>query len=98
MANKNISLRCFLTGLGTGFAVAVLFAPRSGSATRHFIGRTAQEGTESLKANAAAGREYIERQGAKLRDRAKAVVGRGPEAPVAQRYESAELAGTSRGD
>jgi gas vesicle protein len=98
MANKNSFLRCFLTGLGTGITLAILFAPRSGGATRHFIGRKAHEGTETLKAKAAAGRDYIERQGAELRDRAKELVGRGAEAPVGPRYESAEVAGTSHGD
>ncbi len=84
MANKKISALCFfLTGFGTGIALAILFAPRSGGATRHFIGRKAQEGTDMLEAKAAAGRDYLKRQAAELRARAK--------------YESAELAGTPSG-
>jgi gas vesicle protein len=75
MANKNISSSCFLIGLGTGMALAIFFAPRSGGATRHFISRKAQEGTEMLKAKAAAGRDYIERQGAELRGQVKDMIG-----------------------
>jgi len=90
MAGKNVFAGCFLTGLGTGIALALLFAPRSGGATRQFIGRKTQEGTDILKAKAAAGRDYIERQGAELRARAKQAVGGSG--------ESAEVAGTARGD
>jgi hypothetical protein len=65
MADKNVSALChFLTGFGTGIALAIFFAPRSGGATRHFIGRKAQEGTDLLKAQVAAGRDYLERQAA----------------------------------
>jgi gas vesicle protein len=74
MANRQISSSCFLIGLGTGIALTVLFAPRSGRATRHSISRKAKEATDMLQAKAAAGRDYIERQGAELRDRAKEVV------------------------
>lgn len=100
MAHKNISSSCFLIGLGTGIAMGIFFAPRSGRSTRDFISRKAQEGTEALKDKAAAGREYVERRGTELRDRAKEVMGRAAETPVKQRYESAEAAGTSasRGD
>jgi len=77
MANKNISSSCFFIGLGTGIALTVLFAPHSGRATRQFIRRKALDGTDMLKSKAAAGRDYIERQGAELRDRAKDVVGAG---------------------
>ena len=96
MVGKNVS--AFLIGLGTGIALAVFLAPRSGDTTRHFIGRKAREGTEMLKTKAVAGRDYIERQGAELRARAKEVVGRGGETPVRQMYESAEVAGTPTGD
>lgn len=77
MAYKNISSSCFLIGLGTGIALTVLFAPSSGRATRQFIRRKALDGTDMLKTKVAAGREYIERQGAELRDRANDVVGTG---------------------
>jgi gas vesicle protein len=39
----------FLTGLATGVAVAVLFAPHTGVETRDLIGRKAEEGKEALK-------------------------------------------------
>jgi gas vesicle protein len=75
MANKNISSSCFLIGLGTGIVLTVLFAPHSGRATRQLIRRKALDGTDMLKTKAAAGRDYIERQGTELRDRVKDVVG-----------------------
>ena len=52
MANKRISSSCFLIGLGTGVALTVLFAPRSGRATRQLIRRKALEKTEMLNAKA----------------------------------------------
>lgn len=60
MAKRNISGSCFLVGLGTGIALTVLFVPHSGRATRRFIRRKAQDGTDILKNKAALGREYIE--------------------------------------
>jgi len=54
MANKNIALCFFVTGFGTGIALAIFFARRSGSATRHIVGRKSQEGSDVLSANAAA--------------------------------------------
>jgi gas vesicle protein len=49
----------FLTGLATGVAVAVLFAPHTGIETRDLIGRKAEEGKDALK-----------EQGLKLRSQA----------------------------
>jgi len=77
MANKNISSTCFLIGLGTGIALTFLFVPQSGRATRQFIRRKALDGADMLKTKASAGRDYIARQGADLRDRANDVVGTG---------------------
>lgn len=73
MANTNISSTCFFIGLGTGIALTVLFAPRSGRATRQWIRRRALDGTDVVK-----------RQATELRDRAKEMVGWGAEAPVEQ--------------
>ena len=76
MGNKNISPSCFLIGLGAGIALGIFLAPGSGRTTRHFISRKAQEATEASKAKAV-GHDYIERQGAELRDRSTEAVGTG---------------------
>jgi hypothetical protein len=69
MANKNTS-SCFLIGLGTGIALGVFFAPRAGSVARRSISHKAQGGMDVLRTKASAGRAYIERYDAELRDRA----------------------------
>lgn len=38
----------FLTGFGTGLALAVLFAPRAGAQSRQFLGTKANEGVGYL--------------------------------------------------
>jgi gas vesicle protein len=42
--NRGSELLCLLAGLGAGIALTVLFAPRSGAATRRLIGRKVEEG------------------------------------------------------
>jgi gas vesicle protein len=69
--NRACALPFFLAGLGTGIAVAVLLAPRSGAATRRLIGRKVQEGEDWMKAKAAAAWDYVSSRGAELRDRVK---------------------------
>ncbi|MBL8177437.1 MAG: YtxH domain-containing protein [Bryobacterales bacterium] len=64
----------FLTGLGTGIALAVLFAPQSGVATRRLIGRKCKESSDWAKDTAGAAEEYVVAKGAEIRDRAKEVV------------------------
>ena len=56
----------FLLGLGLGTAVGLLFAPKSGAATRNYLQAMAQEGTD-----------YVKRQGGELRDRATETLERG---------------------
>ncbi len=55
----------FLTGLGIGAAIGVLYAPHSGQETRNAIMRRAEDGREVLKERAARAREqageYVER-------------------------------------
>jgi gas vesicle protein len=63
----------FLTGMGTGIALAVLFAPRSGAATRRLISRKVEEGEDWVKEKAAAAQDYVSDQGEKLGDRIKEV-------------------------
>jgi gas vesicle protein len=98
MANKHITPSCFLIGLGTGIALTVLFAPHSGRATRQFMRRKALAGTDMLKSKAAAGRDYIERHGTELRNRANELMGRGSEVPFEQTCATSGAAGTSRSD
>jgi hypothetical protein len=63
----------FLTGLGTGIALAALLAPRSGAATRRLIGRKVEEGQDWVKEKAAVAQDYVSSQGEKLGDRIKDV-------------------------
>ena len=86
----------FLTGIGTGIALAVLLAPRSGSATRRLIGRKVEEGEDWMKAKAAAAQDYISSRGEQLGDRIKEaaeVVGRNSPTQLRQELESSAIAG-----
>jgi gas vesicle protein len=53
MSRERSSLSYWIAGVGTGAAVAILFAPQSGTATRKLIGRTARstvrKTTDSVK-------------------------------------------------
>ena len=71
--NRAHTLPFFLAGLGTGIAVTVLFAPRSGAETRRLIDRKVDEGEDWMKAKAAAARGYVSSRGAEIRDRVKEV-------------------------
>ncbi len=59
----------FLAGLGIGAAVAILYAPQSGSETR-----------EILMAKAEEGREYVRSRAKQAREQAEEWAGRGKEA------------------
>jgi gas vesicle protein len=63
----------FLTGLGTGIALTVLFAPRSGAAMRRLIGRKVEKGEDWMKEKAAAAQDCVREHVDELRDRAKEV-------------------------
>jgi gas vesicle protein len=47
----------FLTGLGIGVAVALLFAPKSGKETREWLKDTAEDGVKGIKRK---GRQSLE--------------------------------------
>ena len=87
MADKNILSSCFFIGLGTGIAYKRSLCPSLWPCDPAVYRRKALDGTDMLKSKAAAGRDYIERQGAELRDRANELVGRSAEASFEQRYE-----------
>ena len=64
----------FLTGVGIGALIGVLFAPSSGVLTREVLASKAEEG-----------RDYVLRKGLKVRDQATGYVERGKEVMTEQR-------------
>ena len=56
----------FLYGFGTGMLLAVLFAPRSGGATRDYVRRQTDELRESALDMVDRGRDALHRQVEKL--------------------------------
>jgi gas vesicle protein len=69
-------LLAFILGAVSGAAVALLYAPQSGSETREFLGEKAREGRERAAQAAAKGREILD-QG---RDTLTSAIDRGREA------------------
>lgn len=65
-AYKTDSLPFFLAGLATGAALALLLSPRSGAATRRFIGRKVGEGKDLLRSRVQAAQERIQASGEPL--------------------------------
>jgi gas vesicle protein len=66
MEDTGSKITYFLCGLGVGVAVGMLFAPQSGAETRELIVTKADEG-----------KEFLVRQGVKIRDTAGDVVKKG---------------------
>ena len=64
----------FLTGIGIGAVIGLLFAPKSGKETRDYIAHRAEEG-----------RDYLLREGRRLREQANDYVERGKGAISEQR-------------
>jgi gas vesicle protein len=78
MTNQPISkLSCLLTGVGVGISMAVLFAPRSGVATRNLIQRSGERGIDLLKAKTREGQKNIRRRRVELRGQAGELLRRG---------------------
>jgi gas vesicle protein len=71
--NRGSALLCFVTGLTAGIALTVLFAPRSGTATRDLIGRKVNEGQNWVKDKATAAQDYVKGQSDDFRDRVEEV-------------------------
>jgi gas vesicle protein len=63
----------FLTGLATGVAVAVLFAPHTGIETRDLIGRKTEEGKEALREQGL----KLKNQAIEMRNRANDLMDKG---------------------
>jgi gas vesicle protein len=64
----------FLTGLGIGALIGILFAPQAGERTREILTERAEEG-----------REYLLRKGREVREQASTLVDRGKETISQQR-------------
>ena len=81
----NNGLPWFLTGLGTGLAFGIFFAPQSGEESRRMIQKKAQSGKDLVKATVDQGQEYIKRQGNELLDRANELIDQGKNAVMQQK-------------
>jgi gas vesicle protein len=47
--NSGRTALTFLTGIGVGVALALLFAPQSGEETREWLGETAEDGIKQIR-------------------------------------------------
>lgn len=87
--NSGSKFLYFLTGLGIGALVGILFAPQSGEKTRELIAGRAEEGRDYLAQKGRAVREqatyYVDRS----KETAASYVDRGKEAVAHQRDQLA---------
>ena len=70
-SDKNAVIPFFLAGLGSGIALTLLLAPRSGHATRNILGRKLKDGQAWIKENAAVAEDYALTNAKELSDRVK---------------------------
>jgi gas vesicle protein len=68
---------CLAAGLGTGVALGVLFAPRSGKESRRAIREKAQEGRDLMNRTIDRGQDFVKRKGTALLDQGHELVDRG---------------------
>lgn len=66
---EGFSLGWFLAGALVGVAVGMLYAPKSGRESRHFLGQQTEKGRESLRST---GKEAVER-GREIYDRGRQI-------------------------
>jgi gas vesicle protein len=66
----------FLTGLGIGALIGILFAPQAGERTREILAEKAEDG-----------RDYLLRKGREVRDQTSTIVDRGKDAFAQQREQ-----------
>ena len=76
--NSGAKFVYFLTGLGIGALIGILFAPQTGEQTRELVADKAEEG-----------RDYLLRRGREFRDQATSYVDRGKDALNQQRDQLA---------
>ena len=74
--NGSTKFLYFLTGLGIGALIGILFAPQSGERTREILAEKAEEG-----------RDYLLRKGREVRDQTSTFVERGKEVFAHQREQ-----------
>jgi gas vesicle protein len=80
MAEQNSGISYFVVGLGVGFAVGLLLAPRSGEETRQILRTKADEGADFLRDRADESKEFMRRRGVELRESASDLIDRSKEA------------------
>ncbi len=76
---------CLLAGLGTGLALGILFARRSGEETRLVIREKAREGSNLLKSTIDKGQDYVKHRRTELFDQANGLVDEGARAVTRQK-------------
>jgi gas vesicle protein len=86
----------FLTGLGAGVTLGILFAPQPGEESRRLIGRKTQSGTDFLTSRVNERKGYIKRRGRVLEVEARDLIDRGKNAVKQQKdqFSSAFKAGS----
>jgi gas vesicle protein len=88
----------FLTGLGIGAVVAILYAPQAGSETREVLMAKAEEGRDYMRKRARAAREQAESFAGRGRDLYNAQREQIRSAVEAGRQAYREKTGAPRGD
>jgi gas vesicle protein len=73
---KSDGLANFLLGLGVGIGLGVLFAPRSGEETRHYLKDKADEGADYLKRQTEDLRADLKAKADDLADKSRNVLNR----------------------
>jgi len=73
--NRGCGVLFFLCGLATGVVLTALLTPRSGPATRRYIGRKVEEGKDWVKEKADAAQDYVRDQAEELCGRVKEELG-----------------------
>ncbi len=76
---QGIGVAWFLAGLGVGALIGVLYAPKSGRETREDLAKSAQEGSEYLRARGRQAAERASQMVDKGKEQVTEYVGRGRE-------------------